>query len=133
MKLLLVAITLFAAVHLSQADDEPKSLHPILLIPGTNGNRLEAKLNKTEVVKPYCKKQSGWFTLWFDVFQLLPGAVNCWVDNFRLDADPETGKPVARPGVETRVPGFGDTFSVEYINPVKWVYGQSMLFAFMKF
>lgn len=124
MKLLLIAITVAAAGHFVEANDEPKARHPVLLIPGTQGNRLEAKLNKTEVVRSFCKKQSDWFTIWFDVFQLLPGVVDCWTDNFRLDYDNETGVPVSRPGVETRVPGFGDTYSVEYINPVKWVYGE---------
>lgn len=124
MKLLLIAITVLATAQATQTSAEPKSLHPILLIPGFLGNRMEAKLDKKEVPKAVCKKQADWFTIWFDATQLLPGVVDCFVDNFRLDMNPQTGTPVARPGVQTRIPGFGDTSPVEDISSVKGVFGE---------
>ena len=66
------------------------SFKPIIIIPGTGGSRLEAKLNKPAVNHWYCSKTSDWYTLWLSVASLLPPAINCWVDNIMLLWDPNT-------------------------------------------
>ena len=42
-------------------------------------------------------------------------ALKCWADNIELHYDEKTGKNKNAPGVETRVPGWGSTESVEYL------------------
>lgn len=118
------------------------ALHPIIIIPGDGGNQLEARLNKPEsgaASSPFstpplisslsfasnvmknadeCPTKSDWYRLWLDVWQLgRSTALKCWADNIQIHYDAETGKSHNTPGVETRVPGWGQTDSVEYLDP----------------
>lgn len=47
----------------------------------------------------------------------MPIVIDCWTDNARLIYDNETRTTSNSPGVETRVPGWGDSDSVEWIDP----------------
>jgi len=107
---------------------------PVIIIPGDGGCQLEARLlGKPKVKHWWCSKDSGWFRLWLDVKQLLPGQVDCWADNMRQVYNP--GAPGTTnsssysdaPGVEVRVVGWGDTSSVEYLDPVVRT-GDSVMF-----
>ncbi|KAL9954753.1 hypothetical protein ACROYT_G042327 [Oculina patagonica] len=90
---------------------------PVIIVPGTGGSQLEAKLNKPSFLHWYCSKTTSVFvTLWFKKSSLLPYAIDCWADNMRLVYDEGTKTMKNAPGVETRVPGFGDTSSIEYLD-----------------
>ena len=56
---------------------------PVILVPGTAGSQLQARLDKPSVTHFYCSRHSAWYTIWLDVSQLLPEAINCWCDNIR--------------------------------------------------
>lgn len=47
----------------------------------------------------------------------MPVIIDCWADNARLVYDNETRTTSNSPGVVTRVPGFGDSEPVEWIDP----------------
>ena len=113
-------------LHLESAPkrDVPFS---VLLVPGLAVSQIDARLDKPSVVRPYCAKRSDWFTLWLNPALLIPGAVDCWLDNFRLVIDPETGRTTNPPGVETRVPGFGDVRTIEYLSSIHLPASQSLL------
>lgn len=110
------------------------------------GNRLEAKLDKPDVVNWLCyRKTEDFFTIWLDLNMFLPLGVDCWIDNTRyvpcglpspLHVDPwllaakcptvprvvynrSSGSISNAPGVQIRVPGFGKTYSVEYLDDNK--------------
>ena len=89
---------------------------PILLLPGDGGNQLDARRSPGE---------ADWFRLWLDVWQLRSSQVRDWADTIKLhyNTDTRTSSNVA--GVETRVPGWGQTESVEYLDPSwsAWVLG----------
>lgn len=91
---------------------------PVVIVPGTGGNQLEAKLlGKPSKPAWYCSSTSNsYFTLWLDIKSLLPFKINCWIDNIRLDWD--MTKMIVRnsPGVLTRTFGFGDTSSFETVD-----------------
>ena len=53
------------------------------LVPGILGARLNAKLNKPNVVSSVCDKKADWYSLWLNLEQLFPPAVDCWVDNMK--------------------------------------------------
>lgn len=56
-------------------------LSPIILMPGDGGSRLQAKLNRTDVVHHYCERRSNdWFDLWVNLSLLVPFALDCWVE-----------------------------------------------------
>ena len=63
---------------------------PIIIIPGSGGSKLEAKLNKTSVNHWYCSMTSDWYTIWVSIPSLLPPAINCWIDNMMLTWNPIT-------------------------------------------
>ena len=46
-----------------------------------------------------------------------PIVINNNLFSRRLSYDSSTGEYGSAPGVETRVPGFGQTFSIEYLDP----------------
>ncbi|KRX17852.1 Group XV phospholipase A2, partial [Trichinella nelsoni] len=97
---------------------------PVIIVPGDGGNQLEARLNKTETVHYFCqKKTSDYFTLWLNLELLVPFVLDCWVDNMRLEYDEITGKTSNSPGVDIRVPGWGNTTTVEFIDPSGVGYG----------
>ncbi|KAJ1453661.1 Lecithin:cholesterol acyltransferase-domain-containing protein [Pelagophyceae sp. CCMP2097] len=91
------------------------SRSPIIIIPGDGSNRLEARLDKPAGVAWYCALKAGWFPLWLNLGGLIAGTT-CWADNIRLAVD-EDGFARNAPGVATRVPGFGDTSSLESLDP----------------
>ncbi|KAG7473189.1 hypothetical protein MATL_G00093110 [Megalops atlanticus] len=118
---------------------------PVVLVPGDLGNQLEAKLDKPSVVHYICyKKTDDFFTLWLNLELLVPVAIDCWIDNMRtglsgdwtksevIAADFSPNTPTlsialiynrttrsteAPPGVDVRVPGFGQTYPLEYLDP----------------
>ncbi|XP_024234999.2 group XV phospholipase A2 [Oncorhynchus tshawytscha] len=93
---------------------------PVVLIPGDLGNQLEAKLDKPSVVHYICyKKTDAYFTLWLNLELMVPVAIDCWIDNIRLIYNRTTRQTEAPPGVDVRVPGFGQTFTLEYLDPSK--------------
>ncbi|GMH73018.1 hypothetical protein TL16_g06070 [Triparma laevis f. inornata] len=90
---------------------------PVLIIPGTGGNRLEAKLSSREnTAHFYCSKNADWYDLWLDVKQLVPGAIDCWCENIQLNYDSSTSTFSNQQGVETRVPCYGDVCGIEYLD-----------------
>ncbi|XP_066153500.1 lysosomal phospholipase A and acyltransferase-like isoform X2 [Euwallacea fornicatus] len=94
------------------------TLHPVVFIPGDGGNQLEAKLNKTNVVHYICEKTSnGYFNIWLNMELLVPLVIDCWIDNIRLNYDNVTRTTAEPPGVDIRVPGFGNSETVEWIDP----------------
>lgn len=92
--------------------------HPVILVPGDGGSQIEAKLNKSNVVHYLCQKTSSdFFSLWLNLELLVPLVIDCFVDNMRLEYNNVTRLTRNSPGVETRVPGFGNSSTVEWLDP----------------
>uniref|UniRef100_A0A8C5PHI4 Group XV phospholipase A2 n=1 Tax=Leptobrachium leishanense TaxID=445787 RepID=A0A8C5PHI4_9ANUR len=88
--------------------------------PGDLGNQLEAKLDKPSVVHYMCSKKTNYyFTLWLNLELLLPLVIDCWIDNIRLDYNITSRTTVPPEGVDIRVPGFGQTYPLEFLDPSK--------------
>ncbi|XP_046822523.1 phospholipase A2 group XV-like isoform X1 [Vespa crabro] len=93
---------------------------PIILIPGDGGSQLEAKLNKTSTVHYLCEKVSKeYFNIWLNLELLVPVIIDCWIDNMKLIYDNVTRTTRNQDGVDIRIPGWGDPFVVEYLDPSK--------------
>ncbi|XP_032139706.1 group XV phospholipase A2 isoform X3 [Sapajus apella] len=99
----------------------PAGRHPsVVLVPGDLGNQLEAKLDKPTVVHYLCsKKTESYFTIWLNLELLLPVIIDCWIDNIRLVYNKTSRATQFPDGVDVRVPGFGKTFSLEFLDPSK--------------
>ncbi|MED6130693.1 Lecithin-cholesterol acyltransferase-like 1 [Stylosanthes scabra] len=101
------------------------NLHPLILIPGAGGNQLEAKLTQDYKASsfvcntwyPLVKKKNGWFRLWFDSSVLLAPFTKCFADRMSLHYNQDLDDYFNTPGVLTRVPNFGSTSSLLYLNP----------------
>lgn len=93
------------------------ALRPVVIVPGTGGSQLQAKLNKPSVHHFYCSKTADWYTIWLSVTQLVPPAINCWIDNIRLLFNATSNTYTNNIGVQTRVPGWGTTDAIEYLDP----------------
>lgn len=101
------------------------NLHPLILVPGSGGNQLEARLTAEYKAtslfcsrfNPVVKEKGGWFRLWFDPTVLLAPFTECFAQRMVLYYDPEVDDYRNAPGIETRVPSFGSTNSLLYLNP----------------
>ncbi|KAJ0029568.1 hypothetical protein NQD34_004565 [Periophthalmus magnuspinnatus] len=93
------------------------STPPLVIVPGNLGNRLEAKIDKPTLVHWLCfKKTPHWFPLWIDLNMFMPVGVDCWIDNIRLVYNRTTRRSSNSPGVQVRVPGFGETYTIEFLD-----------------
>ncbi|CAO2833915.1 unnamed protein product [Amaranthus hypochondriacus] len=102
------------------------SLHPIILVPGSGGNQLEARLTANYKPSslicrvypgPLHKNKDGWYRIWFDASVLLAPYTKCFAERMMLYYDSNLDDYVNAPGVETRVPNFGSTQSLLYLDP----------------
>nr|GMD99472.1 lecithin-cholesterol acyltransferase-like 1 [Ipomoea batatas] len=100
------------------------NLHSLILIPGNGGNQLEARLtSKYKPTSLWCKwypikkDSDGWFRLWFDSSVLLSPLTKCFSERMMLYYDSDLDDYYNAPGVETRVPNFGSTQSLLYLDP----------------
>ncbi|XP_023023539.2 lysosomal phospholipase A and acyltransferase [Leptinotarsa decemlineata] len=94
------------------------TLNPVILIPGDGGNQIEAKLNKTQVPHYICEKTtSDFFNIWLNMELLVPLVIDCWIDNIKLIYDNETRTTRNTDGVEIRIPGWGITETLEWLDP----------------
>lgn len=94
------------------------SLNPVILIPGDGGAQLEARLNKTNVVHYICQKTTkDYFNIWLNLELLVPVVIDCWIDNIKLIYNNETRTTTNSDGVDIRVPGWGETETVEWLDP----------------
>lgn len=102
------------------------TLHPIVLVPGSGGNQLEARLTSeykpsSLICKvypgPLHKDKEGWYRIWFDSSVLLAPYTKCFAERMMLYYDIDSDDYHNAPGVETRVPHFGSTKSLLYLDP----------------
>lgn len=97
-------------------------LHPVILIPGAGGNRLEARLTTDHRPTGIICRLSAllryrqWFPLWFDPAVLLPPLTRCFAEQIKLTYDASVDDFRNAAGVQTRVPDFGSTRSLLYLN-----------------
>ncbi|KAL6266778.1 hypothetical protein P5V15_003612 [Pogonomyrmex californicus] len=95
-----------------------KQVSPVILVPGDGGSQVEAKINKSSVVHYICEKVSNdYFSLWLNMELLVPVVIDCFIDNLKLNYDNVTRTTSNQLGVQIRIPGWGDPFVVEYIDP----------------
>jgi len=126
--LFIVACTQTINASFFQSDNRRpnQQYSPIVIIPGDGGNQLEAKLNKPPD-NTGCPLHKDWYRLWLDVWSLKGQRLKCWADNIKLVYNAATRQSRNVLGVSTRVPGFGQTSSVEYLDPSwsAWVLADS--------
>lgn len=91
-------------------------LSPIILIPGLAGSQLQAKLSKQSSPHYFCYKHLDWFPIWLNVEEFWPYIVDCFAENMMLRYNPVSGTFSNASHIEIRVPGFGNTSTIEYID-----------------
>lgn len=96
-------------------------LHPVVIVPGTGGSQLEARLtDEYNTSSATCRRWSwerDWFRIWFDVSVLVGPLTDCFAERVSLVYDPHADEFHNTPGVETRVPYFGTTNGMQYLDP----------------
>lgn len=79
---------------------------------------MDATLDKPEVVHYICQKHTkDFFNIWLNLELLVPLVIDCWIDNVKLYYDNVTRTTRNSPGVTTRIPGWGDSETVEWLDP----------------
>ncbi|KAK9097152.1 hypothetical protein Sjap_022649 [Stephania japonica] len=115
---MVVVISTAVTVYACQARSD---LHPVILVPGSGGNQLEARLTKE--YKPsslWCRlwSQPSWSRLWFNPLVLVEPFTKCFAERMTLYYHPEIDDYRNAPGVETRAPHFGSTESLLCLDPL---------------
>ncbi|KMZ75424.1 Lecithin:cholesterol acyltransferase family protein [Zostera marina] len=95
-------------------------LHPLILVPGSGGNQLEARLTNSYssssfICDPWIRsdtRNEKWYRIWFDLSIFLPPFAKCFAERLTLRFDTELDDYRNAVGVETRVPFFGSTTSL---------------------
>lgn len=98
-------------------------------VPGDGGSQVEASLNKPATVHYYCEKSADFFNIWLNPKLLVPLVIQCWIDNVKLNYDNVTRTTSNMPGVTIRIPGFGRSEVVEWLDPS---FTQSLAGAYFK-
>ncbi|XP_030528702.1 lecithin-cholesterol acyltransferase-like 1 [Rhodamnia argentea] len=120
-----VAIGLTWAAAMLCACHSRADLHPLIIVPGSGGNQLEARLTGEYKASsllcsrlfPPVKDRDGWFRLWFEPSVLLAPFTKCFADRMTLYYDWTSDDYYNAPGVETRVCQFGSTESLRHLDP----------------
>jgi len=90
---------------------------PVVIVPGIVGSNLQATLDKPSVPQPLCtKKQSKWFYLWLESFEIAPDAVKCMLDNLKLK-HLGNGTCANNDGVTTRIDDYGGLGDINCAMP----------------
>lgn len=74
-------------------------------------------MNKPEAIHYYCEKTADFFNIWLNPKLLVPLIIECWIDNVKLIYDNQTRLTTNMPGVTIRIPGFGRSEVVEWLDP----------------
>ncbi|GMT29367.1 hypothetical protein PFISCL1PPCAC_20664, partial [Pristionchus fissidentatus] len=95
--------------------------YPVIMIPGDAGSQLLANLTgKPTTVHYTCStKTADYFDLWLDLRSFAPILIDCWVDNMKLVFDNDTKTSDNMPGVDIKVPSFGTTDAIEWLDTSK--------------
>jgi len=115
----IVCAVLYATSSAYSGVGSTSLLHPILIVPGDGGSQIEARLNRSKSVHWWCANNADWYDLWLNIEQMVPVAVDCWEENIKLQYNFADHSTSNSDGVETRIPGFGTTFPVEYLDKSK--------------
>ena len=95
-------------------------LHPVILLPGDGGSRIQAKLDDPSKDPFLCTKVTNdFYDIWVNIEQLSLG-IECWKQNMALVYDPVTRTTSDIQGVTTRIPGTppaGTTVDIEWLDP----------------
>lgn len=103
-----------------QPPDPAKQLSPVILVPGDGGSRIDVKLDVEDAARSYCvKKTEDFVNIWLNREYLVPFAIDCLVSHLRLEYDNDTRSTRDSPGVTTRIPGWGNSLTVEWIDPTQ--------------
>ena len=96
---------------------KPSERSPVILMPGLEASQVEAKItDKKETRHFFCSKNSDWFLIWLNPEEFIPQIIDCFMDNFKLFYDHKLRRTNNAQGIEIRIPGFGETHSVEYLS-----------------
>lgn len=89
----------------------PTTPTPIVMLPGILCSQLQAKLTNSTI----CKRNSDWFTTWITPENLL--RATCFAAHMNLTTNSSNPCSTNTPGVQIRVPHFGNTTGFDTLNP----------------
>ncbi|KAF7992945.1 hypothetical protein HCN44_005726 [Aphidius gifuensis] len=116
----IIIILLFIIDNVQLWHFKGKQKSPVIFVPGDGGSQVEAKINKTTVPHYLCEKTStDYFNIWLNLELLVPIIIDCFIDNMKLTYNNVTRTTKNTAGVDIKIPGWGDPFVVEYLDPSK--------------
>ncbi|XP_065177783.1 phospholipase A2 group XV-like [Sycon ciliatum] len=92
---------------------------PIVLVPGIAGSQIDVRHTEKIPYPDICRvvfSTNSWRQAWLSIKEVLPGLVRCFSIDMSLEFDVNTLKYNDPEGIETRIPNFGSTKSIEYLD-----------------
>ncbi|CAH1778953.1 unnamed protein product [Owenia fusiformis] len=115
---LFTVFSLFTTQIFGKPTEKGAVTNPVILVPGDGGSQFFAKLSKPSVIHYWCSQHTtAYFSLWLNLEMVSPFVLDCFVDNLRLVYNETSRKTSNSPGVDIQIREFGNTSSVEWLDP----------------
>eukprot|EP01104_Vermistella_antarctica_P020106 TRINITY_DN835_c0_g2_i1.p1 TRINITY_DN835_c0_g2~~TRINITY_DN835_c0_g2_i1.p1 ORF type:complete len:481 (-),score=91.67 TRINITY_DN835_c0_g2_i1:385-1827(-) len=94
------------------------SLNPIVIVPGICGSQLNIKLTNKTSEHWFCPSNTEGYELeYIKVGELVPGPIECFLENMQLLWDPTNEQYSNFSGVDMQPVGWGSTDDLAYLDP----------------
>lgn len=102
----------------------------ISTVPGYMASQLEADVKKESSRLWWCSREGQNYSLWFDPFNMVPFAYDCWEDNIKLSYDFKERRTKDAPGVQVREVGFDNISSLRFSSKLSYPFCKSIILQF---
>jgi len=112
---------------------------PVVLVPGLASTQLDVRVrqgfNRSGACRSrFWQNETEWHRMWIDASYFVPGQTACILDRMTFSWNSSTGELTDKPSLESRTKGWGNTTTIDYLDPdlhPRYVKGKGSVFGFL--